>query len=46
MPRQRLICALEARNWNKTQAASRLGWSRMTVYRKMDQYRIARVRGR
>lgn len=32
--------ALEAVNWNKSQAAARLKWSRMTVYRKIAKYRI------
>lgn len=38
--RARLICALSATNWNKSKAASRLQWSRMTLYRKMARYDI------
>lgn len=36
----RLRGALEATQWNKTQAAELLQWSRMTVFRKMAKYRI------
>jgi DNA-binding NtrC family response regulator len=37
-----LIAALMATNWNKSEAAQRLHWSRMTLYRKMAKYHIAR----
>ena len=37
--RERLLRALAATNWNKTKAASQLRWSRMTVYRKIQQVR-------
>ncbi len=44
--RDRLLSALFTTNWNVSQAATRLKWSRMTVYRKMEKYRIARPEGR
>jgi DNA-binding NtrC family response regulator len=40
--RTRLISALEDTNWNKAEAAKRLNWSRMTLYRKMSLYRLDR----
>ncbi|HZT75347.1 MAG TPA: sigma-54 dependent transcriptional regulator [Vicinamibacterales bacterium] len=40
--RRRLLDALLATNWNKSQAASILHWSRMTVYRKMAKYSVVR----
>jgi DNA-binding NtrC family response regulator len=40
--RGRLLWALGATNWNKSRAAAKLHWSRMTLYRKMDQYNILR----
>jgi DNA-binding NtrC family response regulator len=40
--RKRLIEALFAANWNKSQAAELLQWSRMTVYRKMAKYSVHR----
>jgi transcriptional regulator with GAF, ATPase, and Fis domain len=39
--KDRLIHALWASDWNKTKAARRLSWSRMTLYRKLRQYGIA-----
>ena len=39
---QRLICALKACNWNISRAARELQCSRMTVYRKMAQFRVPR----
>jgi DNA-binding NtrC family response regulator len=39
--RHRLVQALLATRWNKTQAAQRLHWSRMTLYRKMAKYSLA-----
>ena len=39
--RERLLAALLATKWNKSQAAERLRWSRMTVYRKMAKYHLA-----
>jgi len=38
--RERLLQALLATNWNKSQAAEKLQWSRMTLYRKMDKYKV------
>lgn len=38
--RGRLLWALAATNWNKSKAAAKLNWSRMTLYRKMDRYNI------
>jgi two-component system response regulator HydG/two-component system response regulator AtoC len=39
--RERLLQALMTTNWNKSQAAARLQWSRMTLYRKMAKYKIS-----
>ena len=39
--RTMLLQALTATNWNRTKAAQRLHWSRMTLYRKMICYQIA-----
>jgi DNA-binding NtrC family response regulator len=39
--RDRLLWALTVTNWNKSKAASKLSWSRMTLYRKMARYNIA-----
>lgn len=38
--RDQLLGALFATNWNKSQAAQKLNWSRMTLYRKMTKYHI------
>jgi len=38
--RDRMVRALLATNWNKCRAAEQLKWSRMTLYRKMNKYRI------
>jgi DNA-binding NtrC family response regulator len=43
--RERLLGALLATNWNKSQAAEKLQWSRMTLYRKMGKYKIPGSRG-
>ena len=40
--RDRVLSALRASNWNKSRAAARLHWSRMTLYRKLTKYRIVR----
>ena len=40
--RERLVQALCATQWNKSRAAERLHWSRMTLYRKMAKYRVTR----
>jgi DNA-binding NtrC family response regulator len=37
----RILLALSETHWNKTQAAEKLNWSRMTLYRKMSQYQIS-----
>jgi DNA-binding NtrC family response regulator len=39
--RQRLLWALSMTNWNKSRAADKLQWSRMTLYRKMARYKIS-----
>ena len=35
-----LLLALMSTNWNKSKAAQKLRWSRMTLYRKMAKYHI------
>lgn len=40
--RDRLILALQTTKWNKSRAAQKLNWSRMTVYRKMAKYHISK----
>ena len=40
--RDRLLAALYATNWNKSKAAQKLRWSRMTLYRKMAKYDIGK----
>jgi DNA-binding NtrC family response regulator len=40
--RGRLLWALAATNWNKSEAAAKLHWSRMTLYRKMERYNVSR----
>jgi DNA-binding NtrC family response regulator len=37
---ERLLSALSSTNWNKSMAAQKLQWSRMTLYRKMAKYRL------
>jgi DNA-binding NtrC family response regulator len=37
---ERLLETLFAVNWNKSKAAAKLHWSRMTLYRKMAKYHI------
>jgi DNA-binding NtrC family response regulator len=39
--RLRLLSALFSANWNKSQAARALRWSRMTLYRKMRRYQVS-----
>jgi DNA-binding NtrC family response regulator len=39
--RDRLLWALSMSNWNKSKAATKLSWSRMTLYRKMARYKIS-----
>jgi DNA-binding NtrC family response regulator len=38
--RDRVLSALFACNWNKSKAAQKLHWSRMTLYRKIAKYHI------
>ena len=38
--RELLLYALSQTHWNKSQAAARLNWSRMTLYRKIAKYHI------
>jgi DNA-binding NtrC family response regulator len=38
--RDALLAALFSAQWNKSEAAKRLNWSRMTLYRKIAKYRI------
>jgi DNA-binding NtrC family response regulator len=38
--RDRVLSALLATNWNKSRAAQKLRWSRMTLYRKMSRYHV------
>ena len=40
--RELLLSALHATRWNKSKAAEKLNWSRMTLYRKMAKYAIRR----
>jgi DNA-binding NtrC family response regulator len=44
--RERLLWALSTTNWNKSKAADKLHWSRMTLYRKLAKYNILRERER
>jgi DNA-binding NtrC family response regulator len=41
--RESVLSALLATNWNKSRAAERLHWSRMTLYRKMRKYHVLPV---
>jgi transcriptional regulator with PAS, ATPase and Fis domain len=38
--RDRMLSALFACNWNKSEAAQKLHWSRMTLYRKIAKFHI------
>jgi DNA-binding NtrC family response regulator len=44
--RKKILSALLETNWNKSTAASKLNWSRMTLYRKMTKHRIVEKRSR
>ena len=44
--RELLLSALLAANWNKSQAAQQLHWSRMTLYRKLEKFQITVPRER
>ena len=39
---ERILSALAATNWNKSKAAEKLSWSRMTLYRKLHKYQLDR----
>lgn len=39
--RDNVLAALLATKWNKSKAAQRLHWSRMTLYRKLHKYQLA-----
>jgi len=39
--RTQIIAALAETNWNKSKAADKLNWSRMTLYRKIARYNVA-----
>ncbi|GAK55447.1 transcriptional regulatory protein zraR [Candidatus Vecturithrix granuli] len=39
--RDQILTALFATNWNKSRAAQKLHWSRMSLYRKMEKYQIS-----
>jgi DNA-binding NtrC family response regulator len=38
--KEQLLSALISTNWNRTKAAEKLNWSRMTVHRKMKRYSL------
>ena len=40
VPLAMLLEVLASTNWNKAEAARRLRWSRMTLYRRLRTYRI------
>jgi DNA-binding NtrC family response regulator len=40
--RDRLVSVLFDTNWNKSRAAEKLNWSRMTLYRKLAKYHVIR----
>ncbi len=42
--RKQIVSALLETKWNKSKAAQKLSWSRMTVYRKMTKYSIVEKR--
>lgn len=42
--RKKIVSTLIETNWNKSTAAQRLNWSRMTLYRKMEKYNIVETR--
>ena len=44
--RDKMLAALLSTNWNKTNAARKMNWSRMTLYRKMAKYRIVEKQNR
>ncbi|MGD2100411.1 MAG: sigma-54 dependent transcriptional regulator [Desulfobacterales bacterium] len=42
--RKRIVSTLLETNWNKSTAAQKLNWSRMTLYRKITKYNIVEKR--
>ena len=42
--RRQIVSALLETNWNKSTAAQKLSWSRMTLYRKISKYNIVEKR--
>lgn len=42
--RRRILSVLFETNWNKSSAAQKLNWSRMTLYRKIAKYNIVKKR--
>ncbi len=42
--RSQIVAALQETTWNKSAAAQKLNWSRMTLYRKMRKYNIVENR--
>jgi DNA-binding NtrC family response regulator len=42
--RRQIIATLLETNWNKSTAAQKLNWSRMTLYRKIEKYNIVQKR--
>ena len=44
--RKQIVTTLLETNWNKSTAAQKLKWSRMTLYRKMTKYNIVENRNR
>jgi len=42
--RKHIVSTLLETKWNKSKAAQKLNWSRMTVYRKMEKYNIIEKR--
>ena len=41
--RDRILSTLAATNWNRSKAAQKLHWSRMTLYRKMQKYHVSKT---
>jgi DNA-binding NtrC family response regulator len=40
----RMLVALDSTEWNKSKAAEKLHWSRMTLYRKIAKYNVQPIR--
>ena len=43
--KRNILKALDKSNWNKSQAASLLGISRRTIYRKIDKFKLTNLSG-